>query len=311
MEVTRYTPDKASQWDAFVRSAKNATFLHLRGYLDYHSDRFADNSLIFRRNGKIVALLPANRVDNTLFSHQGLTYGGFLTQAAHFGMEDMLEVGEALKAYVAETGIDTLVYKPVPHIYHTYPAEEDLYLMFRLKAQIATSGLSSVIDIENRAPFNENAKRAVKHATAQGVVIEQSTDFAAFWKILSEVLHTRHGVSPVHTIDEIEMLHERFPEQIRLYTATCNGEIVAGTVLYDTGRVAHAQYIAASEQGRLLKALPLLFKRILENECRGNRYFDFGISTENGGLTLNTGLDRQKYGMGGRGVVYNSYIVKF
>ena len=46
IEIVRYTPGKASEWDAFVRKSKNATFLFYRGYMDYHADRFEDFSLM-------------------------------------------------------------------------------------------------------------------------------------------------------------------------------------------------------------------------------------------------------------------------
>ena len=79
IEIVRYTPDKAAEWDAFVRQSKNATFLFYRGYMDYHADRFADYSLMFYDKGRLCALLPANDGgDGTLWSHRGLTYGGLL-----------------------------------------------------------------------------------------------------------------------------------------------------------------------------------------------------------------------------------------
>ena len=79
IEVHRYTQDRRTEWDNFVRGAKNSTFLFLRGYMDYHSDRFRDCSLMFydERN-RLVGLLPANLAEDTLYSHRGLTYGGLL-----------------------------------------------------------------------------------------------------------------------------------------------------------------------------------------------------------------------------------------
>ena len=44
--------------------------------MDYHKDRFEDYSLMVFKDEKLVAVLPANRVEDKLFSHQGLTYGG-------------------------------------------------------------------------------------------------------------------------------------------------------------------------------------------------------------------------------------------
>ena len=77
INIERYTAEKAAEWDEFVAKSKNGTFLFDRNYMDYHADRFADFSLMFYNDKhKLCALLPANIDDGTLYSHQGLTYGG-------------------------------------------------------------------------------------------------------------------------------------------------------------------------------------------------------------------------------------------
>ena len=61
ISICRYTQDKHAQWDDFVKVSKNGTFLFLRAYMDYHSDRFHDHSLMFHNEkGKLIAVLPAN-----------------------------------------------------------------------------------------------------------------------------------------------------------------------------------------------------------------------------------------------------------
>ncbi|MBQ9821268.1 MAG: GNAT family N-acetyltransferase, partial [Muribaculaceae bacterium] len=59
VEIIRYEASMAAQWNDFVQSSRNATFLHQRGYMDYHSDRFSDCSLLALRDSKLCALLPA------------------------------------------------------------------------------------------------------------------------------------------------------------------------------------------------------------------------------------------------------------
>ena len=49
------------EWDNFVASAKNSTFLHMRPYMDYHSDRFNDYSLVAMKGGKIAGEKIARR----------------------------------------------------------------------------------------------------------------------------------------------------------------------------------------------------------------------------------------------------------
>ena len=81
IDIIRYTADRADEWNRFVAQSKNGTFLFDRGYMDYHADRFEDYSLMFFRDGRLFALLPANRDGDTLYSHRGLTYGGLVMDA--------------------------------------------------------------------------------------------------------------------------------------------------------------------------------------------------------------------------------------
>ena len=75
----RYTADKLEEWNGFVALAKNGTFLIDRRFMDYHSDRFADFSIMFYdEKNRLVALLPANRKGDSVCSHRGLTYGGLV-----------------------------------------------------------------------------------------------------------------------------------------------------------------------------------------------------------------------------------------
>lgn len=59
--IIRYAPALADEWNGFVARSKNGTFLFDRRYMDYHSDRFEDYSLMFYREGRLYALMPANR----------------------------------------------------------------------------------------------------------------------------------------------------------------------------------------------------------------------------------------------------------
>ena len=78
-QVKKYEKENKKLWNEFVRKAKNATFLFYRDFMEYHQDRFEDFSLlIFDEKENIKAILPANRVGDTVFSHQGLTYGGLV-----------------------------------------------------------------------------------------------------------------------------------------------------------------------------------------------------------------------------------------
>ena len=310
IEILRYEGSMASQWDEMVRSSRNGTFLHQRGYMDYHSDRFTDCSLIAMHNGKPCALLPACIEGDTLFSHRGLTYGSWLVPLKHFDATVMVEVMDAAVEWMRANGIKRLVYKPVPHIYPRYPCEEDLYALFRHHAILTETNISTTIDLTCPLPLDRGNKSGANAARKAGIQVGPSEDWKGFWQLLSSLLDSRYGTRPVHTLDEMRLLQSRFPENIRLYTATLGGELLAGVVMYLSAPVAHCQYIGASPRGKDSKALTLLFDYLIGLHIElGFRYFDFGISNEDHGRYLNEGLVRQKSRLGGRGIVYNTFEI--
>ena len=307
VEIIRYDATMAAQWNEMARQCRNSTFQHQRGYMDYHSDRFTDCSLIALHNGKPRALLPANVDGDTLWSHRGLTFGGWLVPLKHFDVTVMIEVMDATVAWMKDNGLKRLVYKAVPHIYHRYPCEEDLYALFRHHASLIETNISTTIDLSCPLPLDRGNKSGANAARKAGITVGPSEDWQQYWHLLSSLLDERYDTRPVHTLDEILLLQSRFPDDIRLYTATLDGELLAGVVMYLSAPVAHCQYIGASPRGKDSKALTLLFDYLIQESTRlGYRYFDFGISNEDHGRYLNEGLVRQKSRLGGRGIVYNT-----
>lgn len=307
IKVTRYTREDKARWDPFVSASRNATFMLLRDYMDYHSARFIDHSLLVHdAKGALLALLPANQLDGTLQSHGGLTYGGVIS-AATMTTPNMLEVFDAVVLYLREQGFKRLAYKTIPSIYHRYPAEEDRYALFRLDARLTRRDVLSVIAQESRIPFQKRRQRKITQASKLALEIRTADVFGPFWAILEENLAAAHGVKPVHTLDEIQMLAQRFPQNIRLHVCLEEGNVIAGVVVFDTGRVAHMQYISTSLRGRETGALDLLFATLIERDYAQRAYFDFGISNEDNGKHLNLGLIEQKEGFGARAVVHDFY----
>lgn len=307
LEIIRYSPQHKDEWNAFVAQSKNGTFLFDRGYMDYHADCFADCSLMAYRDGRLYALLPANVADGTLFSHRGLTYGGLVT-GNDATAAATVELLRELNAWLRAEGIGRVVYKAVPWIYHRIPAEEDLYAIFReCNARLTAREISSAIMMEHRLKWSTLRRRCANKAGRNGVEVQRSDDLPAFWHVLDDNLTNKYGVHPVHTLDEMELLKSRFPDNIILYTARKDGVTLAGTVLYITHQTVHAQYISASPEGKQLGALDAIYDRILNHDLTDCRYFDFGKSTEDQGHYLNESLIYQKEGFGARGVCYDTY----
>lgn len=306
-DIIRYSAEKASEWDGFVGSSKNATFLLSRPYMDYHADRFSDYSLMFYLEGRLFALLPAELCGDTLYSHRGLTYGGLLLDQ-HATASRVLCLFEELNSFLRSKGINSVVYKAIPYIYHRIPAEEDLYALFSVcHAELLSRDIASAISLGSALKWRKDRRYRLKKALAAGIVVERSYDFDGFYGILDGNLTATYGVHPVHTLAELKLLASRFPRNIVLYTASLGSRMLAGSVLYLTPCCAHAQYISASPEGKSLSAVDAIFSRVLHTELSGCRHFDFGKSTEDGGHYLNASLIAQKEGFGARAVCYDTY----
>lgn len=313
MQARAFHADDSERWDILCAASYGATFLHSRRFLSYHGDRFADRSLIFEDDGRWLGLLPLalDPADATCWvSHPGITYGGVLHDGALRGAAMVAALG-ATCTRLRGQGARRLIVKPVPHIYTLAPAQDDLYALFRLGARRARCDLSSCIDLAHRLPCSERRRRALKKAQHAAVAVQSGAgQLAALWPVLEENLARVHDVRPVHGLAEMQWLAGRFPQQIACHVASHEKRVVAGVVLFVTPRVTHAQYIASSEEGRALGALDRLFDHAIgEARAMQQRYFDFGVSTDDGGHLLNEGLHRFKSEFGAGGVVHEHYEV--
>lgn len=308
MDILRYRSEYGAVWNDFVSKSKNGLFMFDRNYMDYHSDRFKDHSLLFFSEGDLVGLLPLNEFENTLASHGGLTFGGFITDH-NMKQHRMLEMMDTLRIYMAEHAFRKLIYKQVPHFYHIQPAEEDSYALFRSNAKISKIEAATVVDLANPIKMPKGRKAQISRAKRENVVIEESLDYDAFIELENEVLQEHHGTRAVHTGEELILLHSRFPENIKLYAAKLSGEIIAGTVLFIYPNVVHTQYLAANNVARRIGALDYTVSYVMDEYRSGKKWFDFGKSTEGDGSILNEGLISQKEGFGGRTVVYQTWEI--
>ena len=305
-EIKRYTPDQKQTWNDFLSRSKNGTFLLDRSYMDYHADRFTDHSLMVYRRNKLYALLPGNIAGDIFYSHQGLTYGGLIMSDKTVAA-DVVQIFRLLNDQLRQEGLRKVIYKPIPWIYHRQPSEEDLYAVVEVCGATVSRGLSSAISRDCLNKWYRIRECGARHARQMGLTVQETDDYKPFWQVLSSNLRERYGLNPVHTVEEIEMLHRRMPDHIRLMVVKENDETVGGTVLYVSDRVVHSQYIAASPRGKKIHALDLLFEVLIRESLKTHAYFDFGISTEEHGTYLNEQLIYQKEGFGGRGVCYDWY----
>ena len=305
-----YQKNDYENWNAFIGQAKNATFLFHRDFMDYHSDRFQDYSLIVLDDEKWVAVLPANVVGNQVFSHQGLTYGG-LVYNEKLKLASVLAIFKSVLMFLNANKIEKLQLKLLPSIYHQKPAEELNYALFLAEAQLIRRDSMAVIDLSKKLLIASGRNEGIKKGIKNKLEIKEVDGFTEFWnEILIPNLAQKHQAKPVHSLEEITKLKALFPNNIRQFNVYENGLIVAGTTIFETSTVAHCQYISGKEDKNDLGGLDLLFYQLISNTFKNKHFFDFGTSNENQGRKLNNGLSYWKESFGASTMVHDFYEVK-
>lgn len=308
--VKKYTPNYYSIWNTFVNEAKNATFLYHRDFMEYHQDRFEDYSLlVFDEKDKVIALLPANRVEDTVYSHQGLTYGGFVF-SENIKLGHAMAVFKMVLFFLNDNKISTLQLKQIPPIYLDCFTSEIDYCLFILKAQLLRKDSLAVIDTSKFYKIAKSRKENIRRGAKNNLEIKEELNFDLFWNaILIPNLQKKHQAKPVHTVEEITLLQKRFPENIRHFNVYHNGKIVAGTTIFISEHVAHPQYISGNEAKNELGSLDYLYHHLITKVFKNKRYFDLGPSNENQGQNINEGLLFWKESFGAKIVTQDFYEV--
>ncbi|HEX9979239.1 MAG TPA: GNAT family N-acetyltransferase [Flavobacterium sp.] len=307
--VRKYERKYFDIWNAFIATAKNATFLFHRDFMEYHSDRFRDCSMIIYENENPVALLPAHVEGNVVYSHNGLTYGG-LVYGEKVKLAEIISIFSSVLKYLNSEGVMRMAIKTIPSIYHLKPAEEFHYALFLADAVLTRRDALSVIDLSKPYTVTKTRRESIRRGIKNELVIKEEPEFRLFWeKILIPNLAKKHGVKPVHSLEEIEKLHRSFPENIRHFNVYHQEQIVAGTTVFVSENVAHPQYISGREDKNTLGSLDFLYHHLLTEVFTQKRFFDFGISNEQQGRKLNEGLVFWKESLGANTVVQDFYEV--
>lgn len=318
MNIIPFTSDMALNWDKYISNCPMGTFLHSRDFLSYHGERFKDQSLIISdENNQWLGVLPAAINPNDtrqVVSHPGITFGGLVHSGKLTGSA-MVETIQTISSYYKRNGYSSFLYKAIPYYYHRTPSSDDLYALTRAKAQLCSRELSCVINLTQPTTMsNKNLstmRNMIRKSEKNGVTIDFSKNkLKEFWEILSTHLKNKYQTVPTHTYDEIKLLMEKFPDNIKIITALLETKIIAGTILFHTNKVLHTQYLLNTKKGMELFALDT----IIQNQIRCGRekgftFFSFGTSNEKNGMILNSGLYESKAKHGGSGIVHDSYVL--
>ena len=164
--------------------------------------------------------------------------------------------------------------------------------------------------MKNENKISKDRLQGYKRGKKNKLKIKETDDLDEFWNsILIPTLLNRHGVNPVHNLEDIKKLKSFFNNNIKQFNVYHKGEIVAGTTIFLTKNVAHVQYIGSNSEKNSLGSLDFLFYNLITEHLSSYKYFDFGTSHEEYGMKLNKGLNYWKEGYGARSITHDFYEI--
>ncbi len=286
-------------WNDFIGQSKNATFLFHRHFMEYHKDRFEDYSLLVFDNKKMIAVLPANRVDAVVYSHQGLTYGG-LVYCDRINGEKTEEILDCLLRFLKENSIKTFFFKQIPVFYPSGGNGEIDFFLLRKGALLYRKEMNLAVNLVMPLHISKSKRKHFRKISELNLEIIEQNQFDFFWKLVLEPrLMEKHNAKPVHSLKEITVLKNNFPQNIRQFSVYYENCIIAGVTVFDTQSVVKSQYGATTKKGEELRAMDFLFINLIEKyKQEGKSFFDMGIVNEDNVKGYNSGLLKQKEELG-------------
>jgi hypothetical protein len=295
MQITVYTDKHRALWSRFLAGSVNGTLFHSQEFLDYHpAGRFSWQHLIFGNPGEPLAVMPgAIHVDangkTTYRSPSGATLGGLVLRP-RLSLSQMIELVQSLVAYGRESGWSSIVLGTVPPLYWRTP-DDALEFVLRDAGFVSTPQLMFYVPLKQAGSEADllqlvpSAKRwEFRKSLQQGLEIraaETPDQIAQFYEVL-RINKAAHGTQPVHSLDELRGLRQRFPDRIRILCAIKEGETLAGIYrVAATPRVSYTQYIADRPDSRDVQATRfVLFHTLQELVQAGVEFLDLGPSVQ-------------------------------
>jgi hypothetical protein len=298
-KVQQYEFKYSDQWNAFISKAKNATFLFHRDFMEYHEERFHDYSLLIFEEDKLIAVLPANRVSDTVYSHQGLTYGG-LVYSPEINGEKVAYIIDSILSFLKGKSIKVLHYKSIPSFYPSGGNYEIDFFLLKKGAFLDKKEMNLGINLAIPLTISKSKLKHFRKIEDLDLDIVEEGHLEPFWKLVLEPrLFEKYGAKPVHTLKEITKLKENFPSNIKQFSVYYKHNIIAGITVFETDTVVKSQYGATTKKGEEFRALDFLFITLIKKYRReGKLFFDMGIVNDDSEKGYHAGLLKQKEELG-------------
>jgi hypothetical protein len=303
MRIEKYKDSHKYIWDTFISKSDDGQFIFYRDFIEYHKARFEDHSILVFDQGKLIAVIPACFKENAIYAHPGLPFSAIiLSKSCKWSIWP--QVIEAILNYLKEQKFRLFSLTIIPTYYSLVAEETQVYFLRNSGFKLANQKLSCVIALSPK--FKHQISEKIPKYISETALIEfESKHYESFHDLLVNKLDEKYKSAPLHTLEEILTLKNKFSDNIELVCAFFKDELVGGILLFKYKTTFKAQYIISIKNN----ISDLLIRSIIEKYKSQYNYFDLGTSNslENG--QLNMGNLEFKIKRGGVGYRVEKYDV--
>ena len=143
------------------------------------------------RSNILCALFPAtwHQEEKEVRSHGGLTYGGLLLNKSVGVLESCDILLEIVKFYRDNFQAQRMLVNPVPSLYHETAAEDQLFALHYIEAQLFRRYISTSVALDRKIELSTNRKRQIKKGFYNMVSLSNRTRTISFHSGISLQIH--------------------------------------------------------------------------------------------------------------------------
>lgn len=287
ISIKKYTEKLNNIWDDFIFKSNNGTIFHTQQFLNYHqSKKFINHSLLFFDNDTLLAVLPAVMRGNNmkvLHSHPGASFGG-VVYIKNLNFVTYNNIISCLEQYCLDNRFDRIKLINTPNIYHQIKDDSFNYLLqwrgFVQTETYISHYLRNNFQNETLSLLNRRKQRYIKSIVQKktfSYAVNQNFDL--FYPVLlaSKKLFK---TTPTHSLEELLILKEKFPQKIHLILFYQNKAVVGGSIIFfTTQNTALIFYNAINPKYKQQHLATFqLYQCMMFAKDNNKKILDFGVS---------------------------------
>lgn len=324
--VLLYEEKYEKAWDEFVLSESiNGNFLQTRNFLNYHvNGKFRDRSLMFFKGETLVAVMPANEIDDgkVLLSHQGSTFGGLVIGEKFCSTCNYNWIFKEMLEYFEVSGYERVELR-MPHwLYARQDKRNELLdYYFQLYGFTSCAEVGFYVNLaelqeEYETHFETLKKRKLKKAYKQNLSFNEITNsdgIKEFHDVLTDNM-IKFDTVPIHTYEDMmDFKNSRLKDVVSFYGVYHDEKLIAGSMVFNfcNKKVFHTQYLASRQDCLDYCPNEFLYTNLIRTaKEQGFRFLSYGTATLEHGKVYNQSLGMFKEGFNTDTYINRTYILR-